>query len=135
MAAGMTAGASQIPRGNICVLDMGEPVRIYDLAEQMIRLAGLVPGKNIKIDIIGTRPGEKLYEEVFHGGEPLVPTDCEGILLAAPRTADINVLRKGIKALNAQCAEFDENRVIDTIHELVPEFVSGRVDAQSSVLV
>ena len=135
LAAGMTAGASKIPRGNICVLDMGEPVRIYDLAEQMIRLAGLVPGKNIKIDIIGTRPGEKLYEEVFHGGEPLVPTDCEGILLAAPRTADINVLRNGVKALNVQCAEFDENRVIDTLHELVPEFASGRIDGQPSVLV
>ena len=135
LATGMTGGASKVPRGNICVLDMGEPVRIYDLAEQMIRLAGLVPGENIKIDIIGTRPGEKLYEEVFHGGEPLVPTDCEGILLAAPRTADIQVLRIGINTLCAQCVEFDKDGVIETVCELVPEFASERSHVEPSGLI
>ncbi|MBK30551.1 MAG: nucleotide sugar dehydratase [Euryarchaeota archaeon] len=122
LAAGMTDGDGEVPKGNICVLDMGEPVRIYDLAEQMIRLAGLVPGKNVKIDVVGARPGEKLYEEIFHGGEPLVPTNCEGILLAAPRTADINDLRDAINTLSGQCAAFEKNDVIQTIYELVPEF-------------
>ena len=134
LAAGMTEGDGEVPRGNICVLDMGEPVRIYDLAEQMIRLRGLEPGKNVKIDIIGARPGEKLYEEVFHGGEPLIPTDCEGILLAAPRTADIKFLRDSIEALGAQCAAFDQNGALKTIHTLVPEFYNEQIETQSKVM-
>ena len=122
LAAGTTEGDGEVPKGNICVLDMGEPVRIYDLAEQMIRLAGHVPGKDVAIEVVGIRQGEKLYEEVFHGGEPLVSTDCAGILLAAPRTADITSLTKAIAQLKAQCFAFDTDGSLTTIKELVPEF-------------
>ena len=132
LAAGTTEGDGEVPKGNICVLDMGEPVRIYDLAEQMIRLAGHVPGKDVAIKIVGIRPGEKLHEEVFHGNEPLVSTDCAGILLAAPRTADINALTKAIAQLKAQCSAFDTDGSLTTIQELVPEFSGSSSEARTA---
>jgi O-antigen biosynthesis protein WbqV len=132
LAAGTTEGAGEVPKGNICVLDMGEPVRIYDLAEQMIRLAGHIPGKDVAIEVVGIRPGEKLYEEVFHGGEPLVSTDCAGILLAAPRTADITALTEAIAQLKAQCFAFDTDGALTIIQDLVPEFSGNRNDARTA---
>ena len=111
---------------------MGEPVRILDLAKQMIRLAGLTPDKDVEIKIIGARPGEKLFEEVFHGAEPLVATDCPGILLAAPRTADINAVNEAIERLRGHCEQFDEDGVFRVIHEMVPEFTGHKEDQRSA---
>ena len=74
--------------GGIFVLDMGEPVKIVDLARQIIRLAGLQPEQDVEIRFTGLRPGEKLHEELFHGQEPPVPTGYPGLLMATPRTAD-----------------------------------------------
>ena len=67
-------------RGQVFVLDMGEPVRIIDLAESMIRLSGREPGRDIQIDIIGARPGEKLHEELWTSGEEVAPTAHPAIL-------------------------------------------------------
>jgi FlaA1/EpsC-like NDP-sugar epimerase len=108
--------------GKIFVLDMGEPVLIMDLAHQMIRLAGLVPDKDIEIKITGLRPGEKLFEEMFHGGEPLVKTESDGILLAAPRGADIAIITLAIKNLTEATCEADVERVMTLIGDLVPEY-------------
>ncbi len=108
--------------GKIFVLDMGEPIRIMDLAEQMIRLAGLKPGKDIKIDIVGTRPGEKLFEEIFHGAEPPVATESPGLLLAAPRTGNLDDLRPALEELASACRDDDAERILAVIRRLVPEY-------------
>ena len=108
--------------GKIYVLDMGEPVSIMHLARQMIRLAGFQPDAEIPIEIVGPRPGEKLSEETFHGGEPLVPTACQGILLAAPRAADAEALAAGLRELADACGREDRQQVMALIHRLVPEY-------------
>ncbi len=108
--------------GKIFVLDMGDPVRIMDLAQQMIRLAGYVPDKDIKIEVTGLRPGEKLFEEMFHGGEPLMETESEGILLAAPRAAEADELRAAIDRLAKAVSAADRDQVIKIIGDLVPEY-------------
>jgi len=65
--------------GELFILDMGEPVKILDLAKNMIRLAGLIPGRDVRIDFIGLRPGEKLYEELLVDGEDVIDTVHEKI--------------------------------------------------------
>tara|TARA_A100001037_G_C15137841_1_gene632056 strand:- start:413 stop:2320 length:1908 start_codon:yes stop_codon:yes gene_type:complete len=108
--------------GRIHVLEMGQPVRIYDLAEQMIRLAGLQPLTDIDIEIIGLRPGEKLYEELLHDKEALLTTSNPSLLLAEARTGDLEPLRNAIN----QLAEFAHNRrsedTLKLIQKLVPEY-------------
>jgi O-antigen biosynthesis protein WbqV len=79
-------------RGRIFVLDMGEPVKIVDLARQMIRLAGLEPDRDIQIKFTGLRNGEKLTERLSDEDEPLQPTELSGILTAAPRIVDVAVV-------------------------------------------
>ena len=116
------ASALGSPKGKIFVLDMGEPIRIMDLAEQMIRLAGLRPGKDIKIDIIGTRPGEKLFEEIFHGAEPSVPTENPSILLATPRPGNLSDLKPALEELASACREDATDNIRSTIKGLIPEY-------------
>ncbi|MGC2415713.1 MAG: nucleoside-diphosphate sugar epimerase/dehydratase, partial [Stellaceae bacterium] len=100
-------------RGKIFVLEMGEPVRIVDLARQMIRLAGLTPERDIKISYIGLRPGEKLHEALFHAAETPVPTRNPALRLAAPRTADYAVLARSIDELEEHARAGREARVLD----------------------
>jgi FlaA1/EpsC-like NDP-sugar epimerase len=109
-------------RGKIFVLDMGEPVKIVDLARQMIRLAGRVPDHDIAIAFTGLRPGEKLHEELFHDAEAAIPTRNPALRLAAPRTADYAVLARSLDELEEQARAADEPRVIDLLQLLVPEY-------------
>ncbi|MCW0232310.1 MAG: polysaccharide biosynthesis protein [Ferrovibrio sp.] len=121
--------------GKIFVLDMGEPVRIQDLARQMIRLAGRQPDKDVKIVFTGLRPGEKLYEEVLHSAEATVPTPQEGVMLAAPRTIDRAELDRAIAGLIAHAQHRDTAALIAGIAALVPEFrhaPNGQASSQAA---
>ena len=109
--------------GGIFVLDMGEPVKIVDLARQMIRLAGLRPDEDVQIRYTGLRPGEKLFEELFHGSEPPVPTGYPGLLMATPRTADPVVVGQALEAIGASCREGRADQALALLKRLVPEFV------------
>lgn len=117
------AGTEAILRnGGIFVLDMGEPVRILDLARQMIRLAGLRPDEDIAITITGLRPGEKLFEELFHGREAPVPTDAAGLRIARPRTVDLLEAETLLDRLATVCHAEDLDRALAILRDLVPEF-------------
>jgi FlaA1/EpsC-like NDP-sugar epimerase len=108
--------------GGIFVLDMGEPVKIVDLARQMIRLAGLRPDLDIAIRFTGLRSGEKLYEELFHGAEPPVPTGHPGLLMAMPRTADPAIVGRAIEEIAAACRGGQARLALTLLGRLVPEF-------------
>ena len=109
-------------RGKIMVLDMGEPVKIQHLARQMIRLAGLRPDVDIAIVFTGLRPGEKLFEEIFHGAEPPVATDSKGILLAAPRLVDYPHLAGALDSIEAAARAHDAPAALKVLCQLVPEY-------------
>jgi len=109
-------------RGRIYVLDMGAPVRIRDLAETMIRLAGLRPGEDVEIAYTGLRPGEKLFEELFHGAETPVPTGRDGVLLAAPRLADLVALAPRLDEIAEAARARDADRALALLGALVPEY-------------
>jgi len=115
------ATTTPIENGRIFVLDMGEPVRIMDLAEQLIRLAGFEPNKDIAIEITGCRPGEKLFEEVFHESEQLVPAESPGLFLAAPRTIELKALQDQLSELLNAATANDASAVSDLLGSLVPE--------------
>ncbi len=108
--------------GGIFVLDMGEPVKIVDLARQIIRLAGLQPEHDVEIRFTGLRPGEKLYEELFHGKEPPVPTGYPGLLMAAPRTADPALVGRAIDEIAGACRGGQVRLGLTLVGRLIPEF-------------
>jgi O-antigen biosynthesis protein WbqV len=118
--------------GRIYVLDMGRPVKIVDLARQMIRLAGLRPDKDVEITFTGLRPGEKLHEELFHGSEELMPTAHPALHLAAPRTADAELLQRQLDELSALLQQGEKDKALDLLQRLVPEFRGGTASGQRS---
>ena len=118
--------------GCIYVLDMGEPIKIADLARRMIRLAGLQPNRDIQILFTGLRPGEKLSEELFHAAEPLQSTAMSGVLLAAPRVADRAFLVKAFDELASAARAGDAAATVALLQRLVPEFRGGDVPTKSS---
>ncbi|HME27562.1 MAG TPA: nucleoside-diphosphate sugar epimerase/dehydratase [Acetobacteraceae bacterium] len=108
--------------GGIFVLDMGKPVKIVDLARQMIRLAGLMPDRDVEIRFTGLRPGEKLHEELFHGKEPPVPTGFPGLLMASPRTADPAIVGRAIDEIATACRGGQARLALTLLGRLVTEF-------------
>ena len=112
----------ELAEGGIFVLDMGDPVKIVDLARRMIRLSGLRPEKDVEIRFTGLRPGEKLYEELFHGQEPPRPTAFPGLLVATPRTADPALVGRAIDEIAATCRAGNAAAALAQLGRLVPEF-------------
>ena len=107
--------------GEIFILDMGEPVKIVDLAKKMIRLSGHVPGEDIKIEFTGLRPGEKLYEELLIDEKNLIETDNERIFVAQMGSMDVEATSQKIADLIRYA--YDESKDIRAeIKELVPEY-------------
>ena len=123
-----TDNATDARDGHIYVLDMGEPVKIADLARQMIRLAGLRPDRDVKIAFTGLRPGEKLYEELFHTAEALTPTRYPGIHTAQPRGVDAATLQDGLAALVDAARRRDRADILGQIGRLVPEYAAPNHD-------
>ena len=107
--------------GEIFVLDMGEPVKISYLAEQLIILSGKKPGKDVKIIYTGLRPGEKLYEELFYEQENLSPTGHDKILLAQAKKVDWDWLNSEIDAMHLAARGYEEKRMMSSLEKLVPE--------------
>ncbi|WP_144184772.1 polysaccharide biosynthesis protein [Elioraea rosea] len=118
------AVAETVERGAIFVLDMGKPVRILDLARKMIRLAGLRPEVDVKITFTGLRPGEKLYEELFHGREEVVPLEIAGLLVARPRVVDLAIVARAMDEAAAAAREGREKPALAILSVMVPEFAA-----------
>ena len=110
--------------GEIFCFDMGHPVRIADLAKNMIRLAGLVPGKDIEITYTGLRPGEKLYEELLNQKETTLPTSNQKILVAKVREYDFDIVTEQIQALINEAERGKVFPVVQKMKNIVPEFKS-----------
>ena len=110
--------------GEVFVLDMGEPVKIYDLAVRMIKMMGYEPNKDIHIEITGLRPGEKLYEELLTADEGLVETKHEKIFVIDPGSPSMPQLEKNLAKLNKllEDEKDDRNAVRKTLKEIVPTF-------------
>jgi O-antigen biosynthesis protein WbqV len=122
--AGAAALTTRLREGGIFVLDMGEPVKIVDLARRMIRLAGLKPDEEVEIRFTGLRPGEKLYEELFHGQEPPQPTGHPGLLMAVPRTTDAAEMAAAIDRIARLATAGERPAALAELARLVPEFTA-----------
>ena len=116
------AGAMSVQRGEIFLLDMGEAVRIYDLAEQMIQLSGLVPGEDIEIQITGLRPGEKLYEELLLDRTNAHQTRHPKIFCAQEPMLDWESLQPQLDLLLAAARSGNSEHIRMTLKQLVPEY-------------
>ncbi|MEL6370977.1 MAG: polysaccharide biosynthesis protein [Pseudomonadota bacterium] len=108
--------------GRIFVLDMGEPVRILDLAKRMIEAKGLTPGQDIEIRFSGLRPGEKLFEEIFLDTDRLIKTGADGVLLASPAMIDLPLLNPRLADVVESAVEGVQDALDEAVHHLVPEF-------------
>ena len=108
--------------GEIFVLDMGKPVKIYDLAWDLIKLSGFEPNKDIKIEITGLRPGEKLYEELLMSEEGLTNTKHEKIFIGRPTFSDLGVMKERMEELKGIIEQDDVEALIDKIGEIVPTY-------------
>lgn len=113
--------------GEIFVLDMGKPVKIYDLAENLIRLSGYTPNKDIKIEITGLRPGEKLYEELLMNNDNLTKTAHNKIFIDKPETISLNKIIKQIDDLLFVAKIGNKNMLKDKLKEIVPTYSSPEV--------
>lgn len=112
--------------GEIFILDMGEPVKIYDLAIDLIRLSGLEPHDDIEVRVTGLRPGEKLYEELLMSEEGLTDTKYKKIYVGSPAEIDYAVLKKSFKQLEVIMKNNDSEELIDMMQLMVPTYMPNQ---------
>jgi FlaA1/EpsC-like NDP-sugar epimerase len=106
----------------VYVLNMGQPVKIVDLAERMIRLSGLEPGRDVDIKFTGIRPGERLHEILFAREEPTAPVGIEGIVAARPVSPPLEAMRGWWAARERGLAREDRSVIFGVLHDAVPDF-------------
>jgi len=111
--------------GEIFILDMGTPVKIVDMARDLIRLSGFEPDMDIHVEYIGLRPGEKLHEELMTEGEGIVPTSHEKIMVLRGGSCDQIALNGAIDKLAGLAYEQDVKGIIAKLQEMVPEYSPG----------
>ncbi|WP_224490201.1 polysaccharide biosynthesis protein [Robertkochia flava] len=114
--------------GEIFIFDMGECVKIFDLAKNMIKLSGLRYPEDIDIKITGLRPGEKLYEELLANGEDTMPTYHEKIMISKVKDLDYQRLKAKIEALCVLNLYNDKNMIVAKLKQIVPEYISKNSD-------
>jgi FlaA1/EpsC-like NDP-sugar epimerase len=110
--------------GEIYIFDMGKPVKIIDLARKMIKLAGFIPDKDINIQIIGLRPGEKLYEELLNDTSKTIPTYHDKIMIAEEIQDEYENLHAEIEELIGIANFFENDDIVAKMKKIVPEFKS-----------
>ena len=108
--------------GEIFILEMGTPIRIDDMARDLIRLSGFEPDVDIRIEYIGLRPGEKLFEELITEGEGIVPTSHEKIMVLSGTECNMDLLNGGIDELARLAYEQDTDKIKENLQEIVPEY-------------
>ena len=121
-------------RGEIFVLDMGEPIRVVDLARQMIRIAGLVPDQDVAIEFVGLRPGEKLFEELFDSSERRLSSRMQGVLAATSQPMDLSELNWVLDDVERAAERRDRTAVLQAIARLIPGYGAAGVDAARSAV-
>ncbi|MFQ3238386.1 MAG: FlaA1/EpsC-like NDP-sugar epimerase [Olleya marilimosa] len=114
--------------GEIFIFDMGEAVKIIDLAKKIIRLAGFVPYKDIDIKVVGLRPGEKLYEELLSDKSTTLPTYNSKIMIAKVENCSYTEINKDVHELFVLAKEDNKNEIVKKMKEIVPEFLSMNSD-------
>jgi len=115
--------------GEVFVLDMGEPVKVLDMAEELIRLSGLEVGEDIEIKIVGLRPGEKMFEEIMTEEERsgvLGDSGHEKIFIAKVEEVDEEKLEKNVRELERLAKEMDNEGVVRKLQEMVPGYEPNR---------
>lgn len=117
--------------GEIYIFDMGEPVKIYDLAKRMIMLSGMKPGVDIQIVETGLRPGEKLYEELLNDKETTIPTNNSKIMIAKVRTYDFDTIHSRIDTLVELADAGEVHDMVHLMKEIVPEYISNNSQFES----
>jgi FlaA1/EpsC-like NDP-sugar epimerase len=111
--------------GEIFVFDMGQPVKIVDLALRMIKLSGLEPNVDIKIIYTGLRPGEKLYEELLSDDATTMPTHHEKIMISKDPTVDFESIEQLCNFIVKAALRREKLKVVQMLKEIVPEFKSN----------
>jgi len=110
----------------VFVLDMGDPIKIVDLAKEMIRLSGLEPDKNIPIVFTQPRPGEKFFEEILTAEEGTVATQNQKIFVAKLSKVDEGRLNAGLDKLKEAADNGEKDAIIKTLKELIPNYKNGK---------